>query len=257
MVHSTKYLLHVCRYIHYIHNVSCAFKAPEHVVCHPTSTSFPHHSVVVPIAKWPPKQERNTHTSEGAAHSMSYAVLHAATYLTNIFRADQTDNNRDQVSVYYAVDNGKGSDIHCADTSGHHSKLFSLESNSPLLGLFWYSHKRQLVSVARTGDLYIHAEEEGQDRWQQLVTMKIGGGAAADGPALMVAWVGGQTLASATGKDGTVRMYDLDTEDNYILRIGKIDTSAHTSNMHAGSTCVEHAGNAGILLHFIRHMVMR
>lgn len=121
------------------------------------------------------------------------------------------------------MDTGKGSDIHCADTGGQYSKLFSLESRGPLLGLFWYSSKHQLVSVARTGDLYIHGEEEGQDSWKQLVAMKIGGGATADGPALMAAWVGGQTLASATGRDGTVRMYDLDSEDNYILRVGKDD----------------------------------
>ena len=155
-------------------------------------------------------------------HFMQSFILH--TYLTRHLHADQIDSNRDLASVYYAADNGKGSDIHYADTSGHHSKLFSLESISPLLGLFWYSSKHQLVSIARTGDLYIHGEEEGQDGWRQLVTMKIGGGAAAGGPALMVAWVPGQTLASATGRDGTVRMYDLDTEDNYILRIGKTIT---------------------------------
>lgn len=135
--------------------------------------------------------------------------------------ADQTDSNRGLVTVYSAVDTGSSSDIYCADTGGHHSKVFSLESSSSLLGLFWYSPKCQLVSITQTGDLYIHGQEEGQDLWQQLVRMKIGGGAAPNGPALMVAWVGGQTLASATGRDGTVRMYDLDTEDNYILRIGK------------------------------------
>lgn len=125
------------------------------------------------------------------------------------------------MSVYYAVDTEKGADIYCADTSGHHSKLFSLESSCPLSGLFWYSSKLQLVSVAKTGDMYVHGKEEGQDSWQQLVTMKVGGGAAANGPALIVAWVGGHTLASATGRDGIVRMYDLDTENNYILHIGR------------------------------------
>lgn len=154
------------------------------------------------------------------------------------------------------MDTGKGSDIHRADTRGHHSKIFSLESRSPLLGLFWYSSGGQLVSVARTGDLYIHGEEEGQDSWQQLVAMKIGGGAAADSPALMIAWAAGQTLASATGRDGTVRMYDLDTEDNYILRIGKNDDEAHTFNLQAGSTSGEHAGTDGLPLDFISHMMI-
>lgn len=105
--------------------------------------------------------------------------------------------------------------------------MFSLESSGSLLGLYWYSSKRQLVSVTKASELFLHGEVEGQTGWQQLVRLKIGGGAAADGPALMVAWVGGQTLASATGKDDTVRMYDLDTEDNYILRIGTAHFDAY------------------------------
>ncbi|KAL3159993.1 hypothetical protein ABBQ38_010381 [Trebouxia sp. C0009 RCD-2024] len=134
---------------------------------------------------------------------------------------DQTDSSRDLVTIFCAVHTGDSSDIYRADAGGHHKKVFTIESSSPLLGLYWYTSKRQLVSVSRTGELFLHGEDEGQDRWQQLVRLKIGGGAAPDGPALMVAWVRGQTLASATGRDDAVRMYDLDTEDNYILRIGE------------------------------------
>ena len=36
--------------------------------------------------------------------------------------------------------------------------------------------------------------------------------------ALFVAWVGGNTLASASQRDENVRMYNLDTEDNYVLQ---------------------------------------
>ena len=141
--------------------------------------------------------------------------------------AGQTDHGTDPVTVYYAVDTGSISDLHCADTSGHHSKLFSLDSNSPLLGLFWYSPKHQLVTVAKSGDLSIHGEEEAGQGWRQVVKMKIGGGAAPDGPALMVTWVRGHIVASATGRDGLVRMYDINTEDNYILRIG-MATASHS-----------------------------
>ena len=85
--------------------------------------------------------------------------------------------------------------------------------------------------------------------------MKIGGGAAADGPALMVAWVGSHTLASATGRDGIVRMYDLDTEDNYFLRIGKM-LLRHTWPIYMQVTPapVEHASHDGVLLHFCSHV---
>lgn len=144
----------------------------------------------------------------------------------DFFRADQTDSSRDLVTVFCAVHTGSSSDIYRADTGGHHKKVFSIESSWPLLGLYWYVSKRQLVSVSRTGELCLHGQDEGQERWQQLVRLKIGGGAAPDGPALMVAWVGGHTLASATGRDDAVRMYDLDTEDNYILHVGKVHCEA-------------------------------
>lgn len=138
-------------------------------------------------------------------------------------------------TVYYAVAAGDSSEIYCANTAGHHSRLFTLESNGPLLGLFWYEAKCQLVSIARTGDLCIHGEEEDGKGWQRTLKIKIGGGAAADGPALMVAWVGNHTLASASGRDDVVRMYDLDTEDNYILRIGtcSIKLQVGELNMHS------------------------
>ena len=162
--------------------------------------------------------------TQRVACALQHALGHAAPVQQDAYFADQTDSSSstDLATVYCAVHTGGSSDIYCADTGGHHKKLFSIESSSPLLGLYWYSSKRQLVSVTKTGELFLHGEEEGQEIWQQLVRLKIGGGAAPDGPALMVAWVGGQTVASATGKDDTVRMYDLDTEDNYILRIGEV-----------------------------------
>ena len=126
----------------------------------------------------------------------------------------------DKATAYYAVTANDSSDIYCADTGGHHGKIITLESNSPTLGLFWYGAKGQLVSIAKTGDFCIHGEEEEGSGWTRVVKMKIGGGAGADGPALMVAWVGSHTLASVSGRDDVVRMYDLETEDNYILRLG-------------------------------------
>ncbi|DBA86980.1 TPA: hypothetical protein ACH3X2_000362 [Trebouxia sp. C0005] len=129
------------------------------------------------------------------------------------------ESDTDKATVYYSVTVGDSSHIHCADTDGHHSETFCLESQAALLGLFWHAAKSQLVSVAKTGDFYIHGEEEEGRGWQQIVKMKIGGGAGPEGPALMVAWVGDQTLASASGRDDVVRLYDLDTEDNYILRL--------------------------------------
>ena len=129
-------------------------------------------------------------------------------------------SDTDKATAYYSVAVGDSSHIHCGNTDGHDSKIFCLESQTALLGLFWHAAKGQLVSVATTGDLCIHGEEEEGRGWQQVVKMKIGGGAVPEGPALMVAWVGNQTLASVSGRDDVVRLYDLDTDDNYILRLG-------------------------------------
>ena len=129
-------------------------------------------------------------------------------------------SDTDKAPAYYSVVVGDSSHIYCGNTDGHHNEIFCLESQTALLGLFWLAAKSQLVSVATTGDLCIHGEAEEGRGWQQIEKMKIGGGAGPEGPALMVAWVGDQTLASASGRDDVVRLYDLDTEDNYILRLG-------------------------------------
>ncbi len=39
------------------------------------------------------------------------------------------------------------------------------------------------------------------------------------GACLQVAWAGNHTLASASEKDNVVRMYNFDTEDNYVLNL--------------------------------------
>ncbi len=75
----------------------------------------------------------------------------------------------------------------------------------------------------------IHGSERNQP-WTNIVSMRLAAATAAsedaDGPAaLFVAWVGGHTLASASERDGLVRMYNLDTEDNYVLQAGeRLDT---------------------------------
>ena len=128
--------------------------------------------------------------------------------------------NTEGATVYFSVTATDSSDVYCAHSGGHHSKTFALEANGSVLGLFWYGAKSQLVSVSESGDLCIHEEKETGNEWQLVVKLRIGGGAVLNGPALLVAWVGQHTLASASGRDNVVRMYDLDTEDNYILRLG-------------------------------------
>ncbi|KAL3159985.1 hypothetical protein ABBQ38_010373 [Trebouxia sp. C0009 RCD-2024] len=93
----------------------------------------------------------------------------------------QTDRSRDLTTLYCAVHTDDSSDIYRADTGGHHKKVVGIESSSPLLGLYWYTCKRQLVSVSNTGEPFLRGEKEEQERWQQLVRRKIGEAASADG----------------------------------------------------------------------------
>ena len=72
------------------------------------------------------------------------------------------------------------------------------------------------------GTVSIHGSERNQP-WASIVSMRLASAMAASEDAekpaaLFMAWVGGNTLASASERDGDVRMYNLDTEDNYVLQ---------------------------------------
>ena len=153
--------------------------------------------------------------------SKSFQVATATAYITAFCDTAGTDTGNSGVATLYYSVAQDSSDVYSADTAGNHSKLFTLEGSGPLLGLFWHSPKRQLASVASTGELCIHGEEEQGQGWQRMMKIKIGAGAAAGSPALMVAWIGVHILASASGRDDVVHLYDLETEDNYILRPSK------------------------------------
>ena len=54
-----------------------------------------------------------------------------------------------------------------------------------------------------------------------MMKLKIGAGIRAAGEStLMVAWIVDHILASASGQDDIIHLYDLETENNYILRTG-------------------------------------
>ncbi len=99
-------------------------------------------------------------------------------------------------ATYYSVAVGDSSHIYCGNTDGHHSDIFCLKSQAALVGLFWHAAKSQLVSIATTGDLCIHGEEDEGKGWQQIFKIKIGGGAGPEGPALIIAWVGQSQTAN-------------------------------------------------------------
>ena len=72
------------------------------------------------------------------------------------------------------------------------------------------------------GTVSIYGSERNQP-WTSIVSMRLASATAASEDvekpaALLVAWVGGHTLASASERDENIRMYNLDTEDNYVLQ---------------------------------------
>lgn len=127
-------------------------------------------------------------------------------------------------ALFYSVTTDTGTDVYLGDSKQDHSNLYSVPSPTALLGLFWCDVSSQLVTVAASGELFVHGTNaQAPDKWDLVVKLRIGAGvksAAADSK-LMVAWVAGHTLASASGQDGTIRMYNLETEDNYVLQIGR------------------------------------
>lgn len=126
------------------------------------------------------------------------------------------------MTVSYSISAGTCTDIYSADTSGQHNKLFAVPTLSPLLGLFWYQSAGQLVSVTASGELFVHGSSPADSQqWECMMKLKIGAGNRAVGESkLMVAWITEHILASASGQDDIIHLYDLETENNYILRTG-------------------------------------
>lgn len=126
-------------------------------------------------------------------------------------------------ALFYSVSAATSTDIYAADSRHNHSTLFSIATPTPLLGMFLYEATSQLVSVTAAGELFVHGTTpQDPKQWQLAVKLRIGTGikSAAGDSKLMVAWVAGHILASASGQDGAIHMYDLETEDNYNLQIG-------------------------------------
>lgn len=66
----------------------------------------------------------------------------------------------------------------------------------------------------------VHEEWNGLTARTQLYDVAQPARVALTMPAnLQVAWAGNHTLASASEKDNVVRMYNFDTEDNYVLNL--------------------------------------
>ncbi|GLC64378.1 hypothetical protein PLESTF_000154800 [Pleodorina starrii] len=96
-----------------------------------------------------------------------------------------------------------------------------LEMGETIHSLVHYPERDQLLVIGASCTLNVLARDEQLGTWASASKMKFatGTGEAASGAGLQVAWAGNHTLASASEKDNVVRMYNFDTEDNYVLNL--------------------------------------
>lgn len=95
--------------------------------------------------------------------------------------------------------------------------------------MLWYPDKEHVIAVGVSCTLHILNRDETQGTWSVLSKMKFAAAAAAgtdqssqgsSGAKMnVVCWAAPHTLATASDRDSVVRMYNLDTEDNYILQV--------------------------------------
>ncbi|KAK9824666.1 hypothetical protein WJX72_012185 [[Myrmecia] bisecta] len=127
------------------------------------------------------------------------------------------------VLVYFATATATGTTVFSADDQGHKVRLYTVDSQ--LAHLFMYQAKQQLVGVCTASQLYVHGCED-DGKWEVIVKMKLAAGSGEGTASLQVAWAGKHTLASASDRDVVVRMYNLKTEDNFVLHTDAPGTPA-------------------------------
>jgi len=122
------------------------------------------------------------------------------------------------VTFYYALvhTSGKGA-VFFGDDKGHKGHLFDVDSE--LMALLFSASKGSLVGISRQSIMTVH--ERVDEEWSNVIKMKLPL-SAGDGPSGMhVSWAGEHVLAMASEKDFLVRMFDLETEENFVLSMGE------------------------------------
>jgi len=106
--------------------------------------------------------------------------------------------------------------------------------------LLWYAEKGQLLVIAASGTLLLLAKPSkissntsasqpagsSTQTWGVVLRAKCassGGTGGSGGSALFVAWAAPHVLASSSDRDESVRLFDLETEENYALALARAD----------------------------------
>ncbi|KAF5834048.1 WD40-repeat-containing domain protein [Dunaliella salina] len=85
--------------------------------------------------------------------------------------------------------------------------------------LIYYAARDQLLVVGVSCTLYLLGRVDQDSPWYPVTEMRFSSGTGEAALKLQVCWAAEHTLATASGKDGVVRMYNFETEDNYVIQV--------------------------------------
>ncbi|GAX73042.1 hypothetical protein CEUSTIGMA_g494.t1 [Chlamydomonas eustigma] len=136
-----------------------------------------------------------------------------------------TENNADSgvisTTVYYGVNQVVNQNtetiLKWANDQGYTGLVQVLPDEAQ--AIIYYAEKDQLVVTTSGCSMLLLAKDEAEPgTWQTLSKMKFATGTGEAASQLQVCWACEHTLASASDKDNVVRLYNFDTEDNYVLQ---------------------------------------
>ncbi|GIL44704.1 hypothetical protein Vafri_2223 [Volvox africanus] len=129
------------------------------------------------------------------------------------------ETNSQVVVAFYVADGTERATVKWCNDQGYSGVV--QEMGESIHSLVHYPERDQLLVIGASCTLNVLARDEQLGAWATTSKMKFatGTGEAASGTGLQVAWAGNHTLASASEKDNVVRMYNFDTEDNYVLNL--------------------------------------
>mmetsp|Transcript_30722 Transcript_30722/g.68056 ORF Transcript_30722/g.68056 Transcript_30722/m.68056 type:complete len:1411 (+) Transcript_30722:34-4266(+) len=136
------------------------------------------------------------------------------------------DSNMTATIVYYGVNQNNTTVLKWANDQGYTGVVQELTEE--VHNIIYYAEKEQLVVTTSGCTLHVLGRNEQLGTWQSISKMKFATGTGEAATALQVCWACDHTLASASERDNVVRLYNFDTEDNYVLTL---DAAEGTGNV--------------------------
>ncbi|PNW79678.1 hypothetical protein CHLRE_08g362650v5 [Chlamydomonas reinhardtii] len=130
---------------------------------------------------------------------------------------EMPDTNSQVVVAFYVADAQERAVVKWCNDQGYSGVV--VEMSEGVHTLVHYPERDQLLVVGSSCTLNVLTRDEQLGTWVTASKMKFATGTGEAATGLQVAWAGNHTLASASEKDNVVRMYNFDTEDNYVLNL--------------------------------------